>query len=99
MMSKWIKDLNMKAETLKLLAKTAAASVRSRCRKGLPERTPFVQELRPTIDKCDLTKLKSRCMKKEPVGGESASPTSDRRLTPETRNSGIKELKKQMTQF
>ena len=64
--SKWIKDLNVRPETIKLLeeniAKTLCDINHSRILYGPP---PRIMEIKAKITKWDLIKLKSFCTTKE----------------------------------
>jgi hypothetical protein len=58
--SKWIKDLNIKPDTLTLIEEKVGKSLELiGTREDFLNRTPMAQVLRPRIDKWDLTKLKS----------------------------------------
>ena len=69
--SKWIKDLNIRPETIKLLeeniGKTLSDINHSRILYDLP---PRVMEIKAKINKWDLIKLKSFCTKRETVSKE-----------------------------
>ena len=66
--SKWIKDLNVRPETIKLLeeniGKTLSDTNHSRI---LCDPPPRVLEIKAKINKWDLIKLKSFCTRKETV--------------------------------
>ena len=66
--SKWIKDLNIRPETIKLLeeniGKTLSNINHSRILYDLP---PRILEIKPKINKWDLMKLKSFCTTKETI--------------------------------
>lgn len=62
--SKWIKDLNVKPETPKLLKRNVSCTYIS-ARKDFLHRTPFGHEWEPTINKCNLIKWKNFCTSKE----------------------------------
>ena len=63
---KWIKDLNVRPETIKLLeeiiGKTLSDINHSRILYGPP---PRILEIKAKINKCDLIKIKSFCTTKE----------------------------------
>ena len=65
--SKWIKDLNVRPETIKLLeeniGKTLSDINNSRILYDPP---PRVMEIKPKINKWDQIKFKSFCTMKEP---------------------------------
>ena len=64
--SKWIKDLNIKPENIKLLEETIGKTVsninHSRILHDLP---PRILEIKAKINKWDLIKIKSFCTTKE----------------------------------
>ena len=66
--SKWIKDLNMRPETIKLLeesiGKTLSDIHHSRILYNPP---PRIMEIKAKINKWDLIKLKSLCTTKETI--------------------------------
>ena len=66
--SKWIKDLNIRPETIKLLerniGKTLSDINHSRILYDPP---PRIMEIKTKINSCDLIKLKSFCPMKETV--------------------------------
>ena len=66
--SKWIQDLNVRPETIKLLeekiGKTLSDINHSRILYDPP---PRVMEIKAKINKWDLIKLKSFCATKEPI--------------------------------
>jgi hypothetical protein len=65
---KWIKDVNIRPETLKLVQKRAGNTLEliGICNDFL-NRTQIAQQLRERIDKWDYMKLKSFCTTKEMV--------------------------------
>jgi hypothetical protein len=66
--SKWIKNLNIKPETLKLVQERAGNTVEAMgIGKDFLSRTPAAQQLRERIGKWDFMKLKSFCTRKEMV--------------------------------
>jgi hypothetical protein len=75
--SKWIKDLHIKPNTLKLIEKKVGKSLEN---MGTGEiflnRTPMAYALRSTIDKWDLIKLQSFCKTMDTVNRTKRQPTN-----------------------
>ena len=74
--SKWIKDLNVRPETIKLLeenrAKTLSDINQSRILYDPP---PRILEIKAKINKWDLIKIKSFCTTKETISKEKREPS------------------------
>jgi hypothetical protein len=74
--SKWIKNLNIRPEILKLLQKRAGNTLEA---IGIGNdfliRTQLTQQLRERLDKWDYMKLKSFCTSKEMVSKLKMPPT------------------------
>ena len=74
--SKWIKDLNVRPETIKLLeeniGKTLSNINHSRILYDLP---PRVMEIKAKINKWDLIKLKRFCTMKETIRKVKRQPS------------------------
>jgi hypothetical protein len=63
--SKWIKDLNIRSETLHLVQEIAVNTLETiGIGKEFLSRTPAAQKVRQTMDKCEYMKLKSFCTTK-----------------------------------
>jgi hypothetical protein len=78
--SKWIKDLNIKLDTLNLVGKKVENCLEHiGTRENFLNRTPVAQALRSTIDKWDLMKLKSS-MAKDTVTRSKQQPTDWKKL-------------------
>jgi hypothetical protein len=74
--SKWIKDLNTRPETLKLVQEGAGNTLELiGIGKDFLNRTPAAQQLRERMDKWDLTQLKSFCTPEEMVSQLKRPPT------------------------
>ena len=77
--SRWIKDLNGRSETIKLLEKNI---VRTRDdinqSKILYDPPPRVMEIKTKVNKWDLIKLKSFCTAKETISKVKNSPQNER---------------------
>ena len=66
--SKWIKDLNVRLEIIKLLEKNIGRTLDDLNQtKILSDPPPRVMEIKTKVNKWDLIKLKSFCMAKETV--------------------------------
>ena len=74
--SKWIKDLNVRPETIKLLeeniGKTLSDINHNRILYGPP---PRVMEIKANINKWDLIKLKSFCTTKKAISNVKRRPS------------------------
>jgi len=72
--SKWIKDLHVKPDTLKLIEEKAGKSLEH---MGTGEiflnKTPMAYVLRSTIDKCELIKFQNYCKTKDTVNQTSTN--------------------------
>jgi hypothetical protein len=74
--SKWIKDLNIRPETLKLVQERAGNTLELLgIGKNFLNRTPAAQQLRERMDKWDFIKLNSFCTTKEMVSKLKRTPT------------------------
>ena len=66
--SKWIKDLNVRPETIKLLEENIGRTLDDTNQsKILCDPPPRIMEIKTKVNKWDLVKLKSFCMAKETV--------------------------------
>jgi hypothetical protein len=74
--SKWIKDLNIRSKTLKLVQEGARNNLELiGIGKDFLNRTSATQQLRERMDKWDFIKLKSFCTTKEMVSKLKRPPT------------------------
>jgi hypothetical protein len=79
--SKWIKDLNIRPETLKLVQEKAANTLEIiGLGKDFLDRTPAAQQLRERMDKWNFIKLKSFCTTKKMVSKLKDHPQSGRKI-------------------
>jgi hypothetical protein len=78
---KWIKDLNIKPDTLNLIEEKVGKSLELIGIEGnFLNRTPVAQALRSRIDKWDLMKLKSFCKAKDIGNRTNQQPTDWEKL-------------------
>ena len=74
--SKWIKDLNVRSETTKLLEENIGKTL---CdinhSNNLYDPPPRILEIKAKINKCDLIKIKSFCITKETISKVKRQPS------------------------
>ena len=74
--SKWIKDLNVRPETIKLLEKNICKTLSDvNHSRILYDPPPRVMEIKAKINKWDLIKLKSFCTMKETITKVKRQPS------------------------
>ena len=74
--SKWIKDLHIKPDTLKLIEKKVVKSFKHMgTRENFLNKTPIAYAVISRIDKWDLIKLQSFCKTKDTVIRTKQQPT------------------------
>ena len=74
--SKWIKDLNVRPETMKLLEENIGRTLDDiNQSKILYDPSPRVMEIKAKIKKWDLIKLKSFCTMKETISKVKRQPS------------------------
>ena len=74
--SKWIKDLNVRPETIKLLEENIGKPLSDiNHRRILYDTPPRVMEIKAKINKWDLMKLKSCCTTKETISKVKRQPS------------------------
>ena len=74
--SKWIKDLNVGPETIKLLEEIIGKILSDINHSGiLYDPPPRVMEIKAKINKWDLIKIKSFCTMKETIGKVKRQPS------------------------
>ena len=100
--SKWIKDLNVRPETLKLLEENIGRMLDDINQgKILYDSLLRVTEIKPKVNKWDLTKLKSFCIAKETISKVKRQPSEwEKIIAKETTDKGlISKIYKQLIQF
>ena len=98
--SKWIKDINVRPETIKLLEENIGRTLSDiNQSKILYDPPPRVMEVKTKVNKWDLIKLKSFCIAKETI--IKLSPLErKKRIANETIDKGfISKIYKQLIQF
>ena len=74
--SKWIKDINVIPETIKLLEENIGKTLSDiNHSKILYDTPPRVMEIKAKINRCDLIKLKSFCTMKETISKVKRRPS------------------------
>ena len=74
--SKWIKDLNVRPETIKLLEENIGRILYDiNQSKSLYDPPPRVMEIKTKVNKWDLIKLKGLCTAKEIISKVKRQPT------------------------
>ena len=77
--SKWIKDLNVRPETIKLLEENIGRTLDINQSKILYDPPPRVMEIKTKVNKRDLIKLKSFCTAKETISKVKSNPQNGRK--------------------
>ena len=88
--SKWIKDLNIRPESIKLLAENIGRTHNINQSKILYEPSPRAMEIKTKLNKWDLIKLKSFCTAKETISKVKRQPSEWEKITAnETTDKGL----------
>ena len=100
--SKWVKDLNIRPETIKLLEENIGRTLNDiNQSKVLYDPPPRVMEIKTKVNKQDLIKLKSFCTAKEPISKVKRQPSEwEKIIANETTDKGlISKIYKQLIQL
>ena len=89
--SKWIKDLNVRPETIKLLEENIGRTLDDiNQNKILYDPPPRVMEIKTKVSKWDLIKLKSFSTATETISKEKRQPSEwEKIITTETTDKGV----------
>ena len=99
--SKWIKDLNVRPETIKLLEETIGRTLDDiNHSKILCDPPPRVMEIKTKVSKWDLIKLKNFCTAKETINLAKREPSEwEKIIANETDRGLISKIYKQLIQL
>ena len=88
--SKWIKDLNVRPETIKILEENIARKILDIAHRNfLSDMSPQARETKEKINKWDYIKLKSFCTAKEIINKIKRQPTVWKNIRANTSNKGL----------
>ena len=73
--SKWIKDLSVRSEIIKLLEENIGRTLDDKSKKIIYDPPPRVMEIKAKINKWDLIKFKSFCIAKETINKVKRKPS------------------------
>ena len=100
--SKWIKDLNVRPETIRLLEENTGRTLDDiNQSKILYNPPPRVMEIKTKVNKWDMIKLKSFCTAKETISKVKRQPSEwEKIIANETTDKGlISKIHKQLIQL
>ena len=99
--SKWIKDLNLKPETIKLLEENIHRTLNDINQSTiLYDPPPRVMEIKPEVNKWDLIKLKTFCTAKDTTSKVKRQPSEQEKIIANETDKGlISKIYKQLIQL
>ena len=99
--SKWIKDLNVRPETIKLLEENIGRTLNDTNQsKILYDPLPRIMEIKTKVNKWDLIKLKSFCKAKETISKMKRQPSEWKKIIANETDKGlISKIYKQLIQL
>ena len=88
--SKWIKDLNVRPKTIKILVKNVRSKISDIAHSSiLLDISPQTRETKEKINKCDCLKLESFCTAKEIINKIKTQPTEWENIFTNTSDKGL----------
>ena len=78
--SKWIKDLNVRRETIKLLEENIGKTLFDINHRILYDPSPRILKIKAKINKWDLIKIKRFCTAKETMDKTKSQPTEWKKI-------------------
>ena len=99
--SKWIKDLNVRSETIKLLEENISKTLSDMNHSRIHDPPPRILEIKAKINKWDLIKIKSFCTTKENISKVKRQPSEWEKIiaTETTDKQLISKIYKQLLQL
>ena len=99
--SKWIKDLNVRPETIKLLEENIGRALDDINQSKISYPPPRIMEIKTKVNKCSLIKLKSFCTANETTNKVKRQPSEwEKKIAKETTDKElISKIHKQLIQL
>ena len=96
--SKWIKDLNVRQETIKILEEKAGKDLSDLSRSNLLlDTSPKARELKAKVDHWDLMKIKSFCTAKETTNKTNRQPMEWEKIFANDISDKVSKIYKELT--